>query len=64
MVDKLSGDVAYELFMSAEPFPLENWLETWRKGTDKAGFALAVVHAYDRMVAQCGDGRYGGVIRR
>ena len=57
---KLSGQVAYDLFMSYTVSPLACWLEDWRNGSihATAGHAIAVVNAYGDMIRQCEDGRY------
>jgi len=62
---KLSGDLAYELFVCAKPFPLHNLLDDWKEGKVKGapGYILAVIRAFDRMTANCQDGRYQGVLR-
>lgn len=103
MNSTLSGDVAYQWFMSNEPFPMLQFLDSVREQeaapiirdwlrnnvlisapqmaaddhhrapmVDRqrdskkinSGFVLAVIRAYDRMVANCGDGRYHGKIRK
>lgn len=62
---QLSGEKAYALFTSTEPFPLSSFLDEWRKkGLEASGFVVAVVRAYDGMVRLCSDGRYNGVIRK
>jgi hypothetical protein len=60
---KLSGDMAHELFMSNEPFPLHDWLDAWRAGTVQAepGYVIAVCCAYRGMLERCRDGRYGKI---
>ena len=57
----LSGDKAYELYQSAEPFPLHTYLEAWKAGAVEApvGYVLAVVGAYNHMLFHGTDGRYG-----
>lgn len=62
----LSGDKAYELFVSSEPFPLHRFLDEWRAAEKPAdvGYVLAVIGAFNRMRENCHDGRYAGVIRR
>jgi hypothetical protein len=64
---KLFGEIAYELFMSSDPFPLHEFLEEWKEDkTDNysVGYVLAVIGAYNTMCSQSKDGRYEGVIRR
>lgn len=62
----LPGDMAYALFMGAEPFPLLMFLNDWRDGriVADAGYVLATIRAYDGMVARFGDVRNKGKIRR
>lgn len=52
--------MAYELFMSNEPFPLHTFLEQWKATTFPVdvGYVLAVIGAYNEMVRNCKDGRY------
>lgn len=73
MFDPLTaGEYAFELFMSSEPFPLHKLLDDWKEGkivtTNNipvaTGYILAVIGVYRGMVAQCGDGRYKGKIRK
>jgi hypothetical protein len=61
----LAGDKAHELFVSSEPFPLLTFLDEWKdKGTEHAGYVIAVVNCFNRMIRDCGDGRYDGVKRK
>lgn len=57
----LSGDKAYELFVSSEPFPLHDFLEQWKRGdiVCEPGYVIAVVMAYRHMVANHNGGRDG-----
>jgi len=60
---KLSGDVAHELYTSRDPFPLHDFLDRWKEGKlgCAAGFVIAVIGAYNHMVINGKDGRYGNV---
>ena len=62
----LSGDTAYELFTSSEPFPLHTFLDAWKAGNVKGdvGYIIAVVNAYQHMVLNCHDGRYKHIQRK
>lgn len=57
---KLSGDKAYELFMSGLPFPLHQFLNDWKDGKEvgDVGYIIAVMGAYNRMCVNSFDGRY------
>lgn len=57
----LSGDVAYRLFVSSDPFPLHDFLEKWKQTNECAnvGFVLAVIGAYNRMVERHNGKRDG-----
>ncbi len=59
----LSGQKAYELYTSNLPFPLLHFLDEWKDGkiVSNPGYVLAVINAYNRMVAVGIDGRYGNV---
>jgi hypothetical protein len=59
---KLSGDTAYALFVSPDPFPLHDFLENWKadKVNGEVGYVLSVIGVYDSMLRNGGDGRYGG----
>lgn len=62
---QLSGDKAYELFMSDALRPLNAFLDAWRLGQEEgtASYVIAICGAYAGMLAMCKDGRYGGKIR-
>ena len=64
---RLSGDTAYELYMSSDLFPLHTFLVEWKENrTDNysGGYVLAVIGAYNTMCANCEDGRYDGKVRK
>ena len=61
---KLSGDVAHELFTSSLPFPLHDLLEAWKSGEQRgeAGYILAIIRAFDHMTNHH-DGARDGTYR-
>ena len=63
---KLSGDRAYELFVSSDPFPLHSFLDDVMSGkiVCAPGYIIAVLRAFDRMCDNCDDGRYKGIRRK
>jgi hypothetical protein len=60
----LSGDKAYELFISSEPFPLHKFLEEWVSDQFVAdpGYIIAVIGAYTHSVSRH-DGPRDGTYR-
>ena len=64
-MEKLAGDIAYELFTSDEPRPLQFLLAQWRDNivAYHPSYILAVIACYDHMLDYCHDGRYAGKIR-
>lgn len=59
----LSGDKAYALFVSPDPFPLHDFLENWKAfGTENPGYVIAVIQAFSSMAAMH-DGKRDGTYR-
>lgn len=65
MTNKLSGDLAYDLFMSPASHPLRDFLISWKAGEieGQPDYIIAVIAAYKGMLSRCDDGRYSGKVR-
>jgi len=60
----LSGDKAYELFMSNDKNPLHDFVKRWKVyGNESPVYLIAVIAVYCEMLRKCHDGRYHGKIR-
>lgn len=64
ILSKVSGDVAYELFVSNHPFPLHEFITEWKEGKYPvaAGTIIAITQAFTYMQS-IHDGTRDGTYR-